>query len=64
MCNWVPMLYSRKLTEHCKTGIMEKNTHHYLKKKEEKSGFNQQTKPKVQRELLTLGKTKRARIIL
>ena len=24
MCNWVTMLYSRKLTEHCKPAIMEK----------------------------------------
>ena len=31
MCNWVTMLYSRKLTEHCKTAIMEKNKNHYIK---------------------------------
>jgi len=24
MFNWIPMLYSRKLTEHCKLGIMGK----------------------------------------
>ena len=30
MCNWVTMLYSRKLTEHCKPAIMKK------KKKKEK----------------------------
>ena len=24
MCNWVTMLYGRKLTEHCKPSIMEK----------------------------------------
>ena len=24
MCNWVAMLYSRKLTEHCKPAIKEK----------------------------------------
>ena len=24
MCNWVTLLYSRKLTEHCKLAIMEK----------------------------------------
>ena len=24
MCDWVPLLYSRKLTEHCKPTIMEK----------------------------------------
>ena len=29
MCNWVTMLYCRKLTEHCKPVIMEKN--HYKK---------------------------------
>ena len=31
MCNWVTMLYSGKLTEHCKQGIMEKNKNHYIK---------------------------------
>ena len=30
MCNWVTMLYSRKLTEHCKLAIMKKN---YIYKK-------------------------------
>ena len=25
MCEWATLLYSRKLTEHCKPGIMEKN---------------------------------------
>ena len=24
MCDWVTLLYSRKLTEHCKPAIMEK----------------------------------------
>ena len=24
MCNWLTMLYGRKLTEHCKPAIMEK----------------------------------------
>lgn len=24
MCNWVPLLYSRKLTERCKPALMEK----------------------------------------
>ena len=28
MCNWVTMLYSRKLTEHCKPATMEKNKNH------------------------------------
>ena len=23
MCNWAALLYSRKLTEHCKSAIME-----------------------------------------
>ena len=32
MCDWVTMLYSRKLTEHCKPAIMEKNKNHYIKK--------------------------------
>ena len=26
MCNWVTMVYSRKLTEHCKPAIMEKKS--------------------------------------
>jgi len=30
MCNWVTMMYNRKLTEHCKPAIMGKN---HLKKK-------------------------------
>jgi len=25
MCDWVILLYSRKLTEHCKPAMMEKN---------------------------------------
>ena len=28
MCDWVTLLYSRKLTEHCKPAIMEKNKNH------------------------------------
>jgi len=32
ICNWVTMLYSRKLTEHCKPAIKEKND--YIKNKE------------------------------
>ena len=32
MCNWVTMMYSRKLTEHCKPAIMKKiNKNHYIK---------------------------------
>ena len=30
MCNWVTLLYSRKLTEHCKSATMEKNKNHYI----------------------------------
>ena len=33
MCNWVTMLYSRKLPEHCKPAIMEKNKNYSLYKK-------------------------------
>ena len=34
MCNWVTMLYRRKLTEHCKPGRMgKKNKSHYIKTK-------------------------------
>ena len=34
MCNWIFMLYNRKLTEHCKPDIMEKikTLYIYLKK--------------------------------
>ena len=28
MCDWVTLLYSRKLAEHCKPAIMEKNKNH------------------------------------
>ena len=34
MCDWVTLLYSRKLTEHCKPAKMEKNKNHLKKKKE------------------------------
>ena len=34
LCNWVTMLYSRKLTDHCKPVIMEKNKNDFYKKKE------------------------------
>ena len=33
MCDWVNMLYSRKLTEHGKSAIMEKNKNHLKKSK-------------------------------
>ena len=29
MCNWVTLLYSTKVTEHCKPAITEKNKNHY-----------------------------------
>ena len=32
MCDWVILLYSRKLAEHCKPPIMEKNKNHKIKK--------------------------------
>ena len=31
MCDWVTLLYSRKLTEHYKTTMMEKNKNHNKK---------------------------------
>ena len=39
MGNWVTRLYSRKLTEHCKPAIMEKNKHHYIKNKKKNKQF-------------------------
>ena len=37
MCNWVTMLHSRKLTDHCKQAIMEKNKNHiYIKENDMK----------------------------
>ena len=38
MCNWVTMLYSRKLTEYYKPGIMENKyiNNHYIKDKTNK----------------------------
>ena len=35
MCDWVTLLYSRKLTEHCKPTIMEKIK---IQKKKKKDG--------------------------
>ena len=32
VCDWVTLLYSRKLTEHGKPAIMEKNKNHQKKK--------------------------------
>ena len=31
MCDWVNLLYSRKLTEHCKPAMTEKNKNHLKK---------------------------------
>ena len=33
MCKWVIMMYSRKLTEHCKQAIMKKKTKSLYKNK-------------------------------
>ena len=32
MCDWVTLLYNRKLTEHCEPAKMGKNKKHYFKK--------------------------------
>lgn len=32
LCNWITMLYSGNLMEHCKPVITEKNKNHYIKK--------------------------------
>ena len=40
MCNWVTMLYSRKLTEHRKTAIMEKNKNHHIKPNKQNTVLN------------------------
>ena len=32
MCDWITLLYNRKLTEHCKLAIMEKKNHYKAKK--------------------------------
>ena len=37
ICNWVTLLYTRKLTEHCKLAIMEKNNNHYIKTNKQKT---------------------------
>ena len=41
MCNWVTMLYRRKLTEPCKPGIIQKIKVFYVKK-ENMENYNQQ----------------------
>ena len=37
MCNWVNLLYSRKLAEHCKPAILEKNKNQKKEKKRKKN---------------------------
>ena len=32
MCDWVTLVYSRKLTEHSKPAIMEKNNNNFKKR--------------------------------
>ena len=39
MCDWVTLLYSRKLTEHCKPAMME-----IIKRKEKKENNNKKKK--------------------
>ena len=36
ICNWVTLLYSRKMTDHCKPSMIEKNENH-LKKRNKKN---------------------------
>ena len=36
MCDWVTLLYSRKLTEHCTPAIMGKKLKSLIKKRKEK----------------------------
>ena len=38
MCDWVTLLYSSKLAEHCKPVIMEKNKNEIKKKKKIQDG--------------------------
>ena len=33
MCDWVTLLYGKKLTGHCKPTTMEKNKNHWIKEK-------------------------------
>ena len=47
MCEWVTLLYSRKLTEHCKPAIMEKNKNHYMKKKRAKFKYGQMVEEEI-----------------
>ena len=49
MCNWVTMLYSRKLTEHCKPAIMEKNKNCDIEKKKKTDEWqNSEIDPRIQ----------------
>ena len=36
MCDWVTLLYNRKLAEHCKPAIIEKNKNHLKSLNKEK----------------------------
>ena len=40
MCNWVTMLFSRKLTERFKPAIIEKNKNHCIKKIKNKNNLS------------------------
>ena len=37
MYDWVTLVYSRKLTEHCKPTIMEKSKNHYKQTNKQKA---------------------------
>ena len=52
MCDWLILLYSRKLTEHCKPAIMEKN--HYIKQIKKKKEIPDEA-------VFTLGRRKTTR---
>ena len=49
MCDWVNLLYRRKLTEHYKPAIMEKNKKHYEKKKEKGKTSSAKIRKKIKR---------------
>ena len=51
MCNWVTMLYSRKLMEHCKPAIMKKN-HSIKKSRKKKNSLQTKKKKKVQKSVI------------
>ena len=45
-CNWVTLLYSRKLTEYCKPAIIKKNKNHYKWKEKRKNSLKSWWKKK------------------